>query len=588
MSFPETSLFSIATKKRQGAFRRFLRNPVPVFGAALSLAIIVLVMFADFFAPIDPTKTNLVDRLQGPSLKHLMGTDGVGRDEWSRLLHGGQLTLVGAAIVLLVSITLGVIAGLVTGYFGGWLDTVGSWFVALLMTLPLMIILLAVRATFGMNLVAMMFALGILITPGFYLLVRATVRGVKNDLYVDAARVSGLTDARIIRRHILLAIRAPLIIQSMMIASLSIGIQAALDFLGLGATDGPTWGGMLSESFEKVFDAPQLMFWPGLLIGVMTASLLLLGNAIRDAVEDRPRLKKSKELSQAAAANALLAPPALPHGALLSVNDLRVAYQTQNEGVKEVVHGISLTVREGKVLGLVGESGSGKTQIAFAILGLLPDTALVPTGTISFKGTNLLGLDAKARQKSRVGGLAYIPQEPMANLDPAFTIGDQLMEPLRFARGMSKSEAAARALSLLEKVAIDNAAEVMRRYPHEISGGMAQRVLIAVALAMEPVLLIADEPTTALDVTVQSEVLALLRHLQKTEGLSILLVTHDLGVAAEMCDDIVVLKDGLVVESGGVEDVFYQPKAGYTKSLLAATFASAAPREAWMPPRGEA
>lgn len=586
MSVVELSPFSLKPRKRGNTWNRLLRNPIAVIASVIVVVVVILVAFADFFAPLSPTKTHLRERLLPPSWLHPMGTDGAGRDEWSRLLHGGQLTLLGAVIVLLVSLILGVTSGLLAGYFGKWMDTVGTWVVALLMTLPLMIVLLAVRASFGVNLVAIMGALGILILPGFFLLVRSSVRAVRNELYVDAAKVSGLSDSRIIRRHILLAIRAPLIILAMMIASMSIGIQSALDFLGLGSTNGPTWGGMLSEAFEKVYEAPQLMLWPGLMIGLMTAALLVLGNAIRDAVEDRPRLKISKPLVSAAKTNLNKQPEKLAPGVILSVRDLSVSYQTQHDGVREVVHQVSLDLKESKVLGLVGESGSGKSQIAFSILGLLPDTAVINSGTVTLRNSNLLAMSDRDRQQSRVGGVAYIPQEPMANLDPSFTIGDQLMEPLRYARGFSKDAARDLALKLLDQVAINEPAEIMKRYPHEISGGMAQRVLIAAALAMDPILLVADEPTTALDVTVQAEVLALLRELQAKHGLSILLVTHDLGVAAEMCDDVVVLKDGRVIEFGDVEDIFYRPMSDYTRSLLKASFADASPRPEWKVPQG--
>lgn len=567
--------------RRASALANLFKKPIALIALFCIVSITALVAFADFFAPADPAATDLTQLTLPPSAAHPLGTDTAGRDELSRVLHGGQITLLGALTVLLVALVVGVTSGLIAGYFGKIFDSTGSWLISLVMSLPLMVVLLAVRAGIGPNILAIMATLGFLLTPAFYLLVRSSVRAIRNELYVDAARVAGLSDFRIIYRHVLTAIRAPLIIQSMMVASMSIGIQAALDFLGLGVTSGPTWGGLLNESFMRVYDAPQLMLWPGLVIGIMTASLLVLGNYIRDAVEDRPRLKINMRMAKMAKINSQVGVPLVDGDAALSINDLRVSYQTQSDGVREVVHGVSLKVRLGKVTGLVGESGSGKSQIAFSILGLLPESAIINEGTISFDGLNLLSLSAEARRKTRIGGIAYIPQEPMANLDPSFTVGDQLMEPLRFARGMSKVRARESALKLLRDVAIDNADEVINRYPHEISGGMAQRVLIAAALAMDPRVLVADEPTTALDVTVQAGILKLLRDLQKSRGLSVLLVTHDLGVAAEMCDDLVVLRDGEVIESGSVEDIFYQPKAEYTKSLLEASFADAKPRPRW-------
>jgi ABC-type dipeptide/oligopeptide/nickel transport system ATPase component len=229
-----------------------------------------------------------------------------------------------------------------------------------------------------------------------------------------------------------------------------------------------------------------------------------------------------------------------------------------------------LDIRKGEVHGLIGESGSGKSQTAFAVLGLLPKGGSVTGGSIEYEGIRLEnGSDADYRG-IRGRRIAYIPQEPMSNLDQSFTIGSQLTEPLRVGLGMSKAEARDKALSLLERVGIPNPVRTFKAYPFEVSGGMAQRVLIAGAVSTDPDLIIADEPTTALDVTVQAEVLDLLRDLQAERHMAMLLVTHNFGVVADLCDRVTVMQSGLFVETGPVRAIFQRPEHPYTKSLLAA------------------
>jgi peptide/nickel transport system permease protein len=226
----------------------------------------------------------------------------------------------------------------------------------------------------------------------------------------------------------------------------------------------------------------------------------------------------------------------------------------------------------------VGESGSGKSQTSFAILGLLPPGAVVSARRLELDGRSLVGLSEPQMQALRGTRMAYVPQEPMSNLDPSFTIGSQLVKPMRRRLGLSKKEATARATALLERVGIPDPARTMRSYPHQLSGGMAQRVLIAGAVSCDPELLIADEPTTALDVTVQAEVLSLLRDLQRERNMGLVLVTHNLGVVADICDRVAVMREGRIVEQRPVLELFDDPHHEYTRTLLAATLDDAPPR----------
>jgi peptide/nickel transport system permease protein len=241
---------------------------------------------------------------------------------------------------------------------------------------------------------------------------------------------------------------------------------------------------------------------------------------------------------------------------------------------------VSFEVSRGQVLGLVGESGSGKSQTAFSILGLLPPNADVSATQMTFGGQELEGLNRAAMNKLRGRHIAYIPQEPMSNLDPSFKIGSQLVEPMRQHLGLSKAQAKDKALALLERVGIPEPERVFNAYPHEISGGMAQRVLIAGAVSCDPELLIADEPTTALDVTVQAEVLDLIRSLQQERNMGVILVTHDFGVVADICDTVAVMQSGKVVETAPAGELFADPRHSYTRMLLDSTLEDSEPRPA--------
>ena len=561
-----TTLLTAARAAKQGAFRRFLRNPLGVATAVVLLLLVLAALAAPFLPLPDPNLVVLRDAMQGPSAGHLLGTDASGRDVLSRLLFGAQISLAGAALALVVALIVGLPTGLIAGYYGGPFDGIANWVNNLNMALPGIVLLLAVRAVAGPSVWISMAVFGVLLAPGVFRIVRAAVQAVRGELYIDAARVAGLGDARIIGRHVLTVVRAPVIIQSARLASIAIAVQAGLEFLGITDSSVPSWGGMLNEGFRRIFVNPSLIFWPSLAIGLTTMALILLGNAMRDALEDRDAGNSSKVGRTQPAAAASLADRS--DASLLSVRDLEVSYGI-GDSQNTVVHHVSLDIAPGEVLGLVGESGSGKTQTAFSVLGLLPEGGWVSRGSIRFDGTELATLSTGERRKLRGTDIAYVPQEPLSNLDPSFRIGQQLTEPLRTRLGMSKKQAKERALGLLARVGIPDPEATFRAYPHEISGGMAQRVLIAGAVAGQPKLLIADEPTTALDVTVQAEVLDLLRDLQRETGMAVLLVTHNFGVVADICDRVAVMKAGRVVETNEVDTILRTPSDPYTQTLLA-------------------
>ncbi|MFJ6614765.1 dipeptide/oligopeptide/nickel ABC transporter permease/ATP-binding protein [Streptomyces sp. NPDC091289] len=577
---------------RGKAARRLLRNPLGAVSAGVLLLLVVAVLLAPLLAPQAPDVSSLGDAFAGPDGAHPLGMDSAGRDILSRILYGGRNTLGGALIALAVALALGVPSGLYAGYYGGRFDSVANWGVNLVMALPAMVVLLASRAILGPNVWVLMIVLGVLAAPSFFRLVRGIVANVRKELYVDAAKVSGLSDTRIVTRHILIVVRGPVIIQVALVAGIAIGLQAGLEFLGVGSGSSATWGAMLNEAFQNIQRAPLLMLWPGLALGLTNGALVLLAGALRDVLEERGGGGQDGGRGARRAKGARVPPvppvPSIPAGSgarspLLSVRGLTVGYGKPDGTRKQVVHGVDLDVHPGEIVGLVGESGSGKTQTAFSVLGILPEGGRIGAGSITVAGREVAGLPERVHRSLRGGTVAYVPQEPMSNLDPAFTIGSQLMEPIRQVLGLSRKEAAARALNLLRLVEIPAPERAMRLYPHEISGGMAQRVLIAGAMSCDPELLIADEPTTALDVLVQAEILDLLRRLQRDRGLGVLLVTHNLGVVADLCDRVAVMSDGRIVETGTAEQIVRSPRDPYTRSLLDAVLDDAPAREPWQP-----
>lgn len=566
---PDTS--AALPSRRRGTPRRLVRNPLGLIAAVVLLAVVVAAVAAPWLTTHAPGAADLRNAFGPSGPGHPLGLDSAGRDIWSRLLFGARNTLGGAVLALAVAMALGIPAGLVAGYAGRWFDAVSGWVVNLLMAMPAMIVLLAARAVLGPTVWALMIILGVLAAPSFFRLVRGIVVNVRHELYVDSARVSGLPPWRIIGRHVLVVVRAPIIIQVSLVAGVALGLQAGLEFIGVGSSsDTPTWGGMLNEGFQFVQRDPSLMLWPGLALGLTSASLVLLGTVLRDVLEDRgtePVVRRRDRAARRAVRPAVL--DGKPErSALLSIRSLAVSYAMPDGTEREVVHDVDLDVRPGEVVGLVGESGSGKTQTAFSALGILPTGGRVSGGSVLIDGQEVVGLPAASWRRLRSHVVSYVPQEPMSNLDPSFTIGHQLVEPIRAATGASRAQARTRALELLRSVEIDDPERTFRAYPHEISGGMAQRVLLAGAMSCDPQLLIADEPTTALDVTVQAEVLELLRRLQQEHGLGVLLVTHSLGVVADLCDTVAVMQDGRIVETGPVDRVLTAPREPYTRRLL--------------------
>jgi peptide/nickel transport system permease protein len=553
--------------------RRLMRRKL----AAVCLGYLLLLVIVAIVAPIalphvaSEQAGSLTAVRQGPSLHHLLGTDELGRDVLERLLVGTRVTLAGVADALLVILAIGVPLGLMAGYFGGPLDRAVMWLCDLLFGMPGIVVVLMVLSVFPYSMVAGMVAFGVLVAPAMIRVVRSSVLPVERELYIAAARAAGLSRRYIITRHVLPRVSGPIILQASVLAGLALIVQSGLCFLGLLVKPpAPSWGGMVADGLNMIILQPWLIWPPGVAIAVTVLALGLLGDVSRDALTEtwlvpvRRRRRRSRDLPRAADDS-----DRETGSALLSVRGLTVTFQSRGVETR-VVDDVSFDIAPGETVGLVGESGCGKSATAMSILGLLSGTGRVQSGTILYRGRDLTALPERDLHRVRGRDIAVISQEPMVSFNPTLRIGWQLAEIVRHHYHVSRSSARARAIELLGQVRLPDPAAVAASYPHELSGGMTQRVAIARALAGGPSLIIADEPTTALDVTVQAEILALLQELQADRSMAILLITHDWGVVAEMCQRAVVLYAGQVVEQGPIIPLFQEPHHPYTEGLLAA------------------
>lgn len=554
------------------------RKPLMLASAIWLVLIVVLTALAPLIAPYGPTEQNLMAVLQGPSAEHLLGTDNLGRDTLSRILYGGQVTLLSVLLATSVALVLGSLLGVISGYVGRWVDTLLTAIADILMSIPTLVILLAIAAVTGRNNTVVMVSIGILLSASVFRVVRAATLELRGELFVTAARTSGLGGFAILVRHIIPRLGSVILIQAAVIASLALVVQVGLGFLGIDVEPpAPSWGNMVASASQTIYTSAWPLIAPAVVIIITVLAFSLLGDGAQQLRTARGRrqisLRNKKMRTRGQSPSAVL--PALETSAdsdeepLLSLRNLSVRVNPQGRAPVKLIDDVSIEVYPGEIVGLVGESGAGKSVTARAVLGLAPRDLDV-TGSVRYRGIEMLDAPDDVLRKIRGKQIAFIGQDPMMSLSPTVRLGAQLAEAVRRHRGVGRKEAERITLELLELVRIVDPKSVARLYPHQISGGMAQRVVIAMALAGEPSLIIADEPTTALDVSVQMQILELLRTLQAERSLAMVIVTHDWGVVADICNRAVVMYAGQVVEESPVRDLFAHSAHPYSTALRAA------------------
>jgi peptide/nickel transport system permease protein len=535
-------------------------------------AFVALILLAALLAPVlplpDPVRQDVSNRLATWLPGSPLGRDEFGRDVLSRVIWGARASLSVAFASALIAGVVGTALGLLAGWFRGVAEFLAVRAADVVLCFPPILLALLVVTLLGPGTGTLILVLSILYLPGFVRVTFAEVLSASGQDYVEAVRALGAPTPRLLARTILPNIAGPVLVQFSLAVAAAVVVESGLSFLGLGVVPPtPSWGLMIRGARATMEQAPTLLLWPCLALTLTILAMNLLCDALRDAVDKRggTRLKRLRAVDR-------VLPGLLPRRdkpALLDVRGLTVEIATPG-GVIRPVEDVSFAVEAGRTLAIVGESGSGKSITATAVMGLLPPVARVAVGSATFEGRDLLAMDEEARRRLRGGAMAMVFQDPMSSLNPVHRVGDQVAEAILAHRAIPAAEAAREAVALLKRVGIADPDRRARAYPHELSGGMRQRVMIAMALANRPRLLIADEPTTALDVTVQAAILELLAALRREEGMGLVLITHSLGVVAEVAEEVVVMYAAQVVERGTVAEVFARPLHPYTSALLAA------------------
>ncbi|MGO1052854.1 dipeptide/oligopeptide/nickel ABC transporter permease/ATP-binding protein [Crossiella sp. CA198] len=543
-----------------------LRTPVGATSAALLVLLVATAVFAPMLwaeraAAVD---TNALQ--EGASASHLFGTDTLGRDIFHRVLVATRLSLGLAVLATLLGVLTGVILGAAPTVLPPWAGRLVTSAVNIAVAFPGLLLALFFAVIFGIGTVGAVLAIGFAVAPGFARLTHTLTASVSGRGYIAAARVSGVGRLRILVRHVLPNIAEPLVINATIAAGSVLTAFAGLSFLGIGVqAPAYDWGRLLGEGLNRIYLSPWSALGPALAVIIAGLAFNLFGEAAAAAAGGRERVdhkavppEKSTVDSGGQASDGVLA-----------VDNLRVSFPGP-AGWVTPVRGLRFTVHSGEMIGVVGESGSGKSLTALAVSRLIESPGLVTADRLDFRGTPLLTRSERELRPLLGTSLAMVFQDPMTSFNPTQRIGRQLAEVAEVHHGQSRRAALELAVDRLESVRIPDAAKRARQYPHEFSGGMRQRAMIAMGLMGEPALVIADEPTTALDVTVQREVLRLLARIRAEHDAAILLISHDITVVAQTCDRVLVMYAGRIVEDLPAAELFTAARHPYTRALLAA------------------
>lgn len=575
------------------------------------LLIVLVAIFAPFIAPYDPLASGIP--AQPPSAEHWFGTDRSGRDILSRLMFGARSSLMIGLGATLLALIVGGIVGAIAATANRWISEVIMRILDVIMSFPGIALAIVFVAVFGKSLPILIATIAFLYVPQLARIVRANVLSQFGEDYVQAERVLGARTTYILVKHVIRNCAAPILVFATILVADAIVFEASLSFIGAGVQEpAPSWGNVISSGKNLLLaGAWWATLFPGLLILATVLALNILSEGLTDALvrpSTRPRAAAEAAAAMAADAsdvaialeNDVLAESRAGHDGtvpvpsappiqkqpglaehlaqlveaeskrsdrlvfgtdvppLLEVKNLSIRFPDRHGDV-DIVDNLNFSVRPGETLAIVGESGSGKSLSSLAVMGLLPANAVV-TGEVLFEGRNLLTLTEKERNDLRGHEMAMIYQDALSSLNPSMLIRAQMNQLLK--RGGTRS-----AEELLTLVGLDPV-RTMKSYPHELSGGQRQRVLIAMALTRSPKLVVADEPTTALDVTVQKQIIDLLNDLRVKLGFAMVFVSHDLALVAEVAHRITVMYAGQVVESATTAELLTNPQHEYTRGLL--------------------
>jgi peptide/nickel transport system permease protein len=563
-----------APRGKHPIVRAFFRSPSGVIGTAMVGALVALAIFGPIIWGGEAHQTNLAATYEGTSSAHLLGTDNLGRDILARTLSATRLTLELGLAAAAISIIVGFGVGALVAALSPRLRGVGRRVIEIAMSFPPILLALFLVTIIGAGSKGAVIAIGFGAAPGFARLAENYATSVASKEFITAARAVGVSRGRLVWSYLLPNMTEPLILAGLAYIAGSIIDISGLSFLGVGVQP-PSydWGTLLASGIQSIYTTPWAALAPAIAITVAGVSIVFVGEALARAFNPRlwyagtSRRRRRGKLDAEALSPGGRPAAAASAGAALDAEGLDVFLPTA-DGERRLVRGVSIAVRPGEALGIVGETGSGKTLTALALAGLTPHPLRAEFGRLALDGEDLAELDGAKADAVLGTKLAMVFQDPQSSMNPAARIGGQLIDGVRRHRKLGRSAALGEAERRLAEVRIGETDKALKRYPHQFSGGMQQRIMIAMGLMGTPSVLIADEPTTALDVTVQAEILAVLRTIKEEEGTSIVLISHDLGVVNQLCERIVVMYHGEIVEEGPRERVLGAPRHPYTKGLL--------------------
>ncbi|MCL1923410.1 MAG: dipeptide/oligopeptide/nickel ABC transporter permease/ATP-binding protein [Propionibacteriaceae bacterium] len=530
-----------------------LMTPLGATGAALITLVTFLAIFAPLIWGTQASEIDIPNMLAAPSAEHWAGTDHLGRDVLARVLVATRLTILLTLEATAMGVVIGFFLGALPYLLGERWGKVVIWLIGILVAFPGLLLALFFAVLFGSGASWAALALGLASAPAFARLCQTLIAGIMKRDYIAAAHISGMGRVRILLRHILPNIGEPLAVNATIGAGSVLLSFAGLSFLGLGV-QAPQydWGRLMNECFQAFFTHPIKLLAPGIAVILAGLAFNLSGESIARSlsVTSLGALTTRAHKRSMATMTSLPESPTtveddFPLLSVLSLRDLTVSFPT-TKGFVSPVRGVSFDIAPGESVGLVGESGCGKSLTAMAISQLIEYPGVVQAHWLTFAGTDLL--DGHDHRELLGTSLAMVFQDPMTCLNPTHKVGGQLAE-LGVAHGhLTRKQALDRAVDRLARVKIDDPGRRARQYPHEFSGGMRQRAMIGLGTMLEPSLIIADEPTTALDVTVQEQVLNLLQAMRESHQASLMLISHDVSVVREVCDRILIMYAGRIVE----------------------------------------
>ncbi|GGB29003.1 peptide ABC transporter ATP-binding protein [Flexivirga endophytica] len=561
-----------STSGRRGNRSRWVtvvRTPVGAAAVIALGALLVLAVVAPILWSGQATRADTAQMLHGPSGDHWAGTDNLGRDILARVLVATRLSVELALLATLIMVVSGLLLGTLGVLFGRRVGRVTAAVINVAVAFPGLLLALFFAVIFGIGTKGAVLAIGLAGAPSFARLVQTLVSGVEQRDFVLAARVAGVNRFRILLRHVLPNVGEALIVNATIGAGSALLSFAGLSFLGLGVQPPDyDWGQLLGNGLTGIFEHPVAALAPGIAVVLAGLAFNFFGEAVAKAIGVTTTIGRIRVRVPKPAVAPDRSEADRPDGdTVLQVTDLRVSFPAAG-GVVTPVRGVSFGMARGETVGVVGESGSGKSLTALAIAQLIERPAAVEAGRLEFLGTDLRGGGTAHRDLLGVH-FSMVFQDPMTSMNPTHRVGGQLAEVARRHGGLSRKDANDRAVDRLDAVQIPDPRRRAHQYPHEFSGGMRQRAMIGMGLMGDPALIVADEPTTALDVTVQSRVLHLLEEIRREQNVALLLISHDISVVRQVCDRVLVMYAGQIVEDLPAADLHSAARHPYTRALIA-------------------